>query len=338
MFHSNILSAIGVKMMSRTEAGGGRALKRRRVGDGASHRCEDADPIQSNESLESDGDDKNDDDGDALARATPCDTLVALQLLKQQAPPAPLAPIPVIIAHQLYDIIRNCTLADRELDRLRSAGTVLLLPMPCKRGSKAVIFRGDYVRHLQMCAASATPARASAINRLVRRLRHCCNNLSLRRDRLEIILRDRHASSTSSVDHTRALSPSRAAHKLSTTDVERTMTATACIDELLAIGALVPCRGSSGGVAAAAGALETYWLAVPGLGLFLTQVLKGRKEVVQALKRTRFKEMLRGALEKKKLRYSKLDMRFHVRDAIGAGLLVRHQTTSGQLLRLGPDI
>ena len=336
MFHSNLVCDWS-EMKSRTEAGGGRALKRRRVGDGASHRCEHADPIQSNDSFESDGDDKNDDDGDALARATPCDTLVALQLLKQQAPPAPLAPIPVIIAHQLYDIIRNRTLADRELDRLRSAGTVLLLPMPCKRGSKLVIFRGDYVRHLQTCAASATPARAAAISRLQCRLRQCCDNLSLRRDRLEIILRDRQ-SSASSVDHTTVLSPEHAAHKLSAANVERTMTATACIDELLAIGALVPCRGSSGGVAAAAGALETYWLAVPGLGLFLTQVLKGRKEVVQALKRTRFKEILRGALEKKKLRYSKLDMRFHVRDAIGAGLLVRHQTTSGQLLRLGPDI
>ena len=315
----------------------GRAFKRRRIEDVTNNQSDEDDANPAGAAFEFDGDDNNDDDGDALALATPCDTLVALQLLKQQAPPAPLAPIPVIIAHQMYDVIRNRTLADRELDRLRSAGTVLLLPMPCKRGSKAVVFRGDYVRHLQMCAANATPPRAAAIGRFLRRLRQCCDKLSLRRDLLEVILGDAHASSTSTGGHATASGPSEAAHESRTAVCEQRMTATACIDELLAIGALVPCRGRGGSAAAAASALETYWLPVPGLGLFLTQVLKGRKEVVQALKRTRFKEMLRGALEKKKLRYSKLGMRFHVRDAIGAGLLVRHQTTSGQLLRLRPD-
>ena len=105
----------------------------------------------------------------------------------------------------------------------------------------------------------------------------------------------------------------------------------------MAIGALVPHRGHAhGGSALPLGpaASEMFWLAVPGWGLLLQHLLKGRKEIVSAVKRTRFKEVLRHALEKRRLRYSKLSMQFHVRDALGAGLLVRHDTTSGQLLRL----
>ncbi|XP_022544277.1 uncharacterized protein LOC106357557 isoform X5 [Brassica napus] len=63
----------------------------------------------------------------------------------------------------------------------------------------------------------------------------------------------------------------------------------------------------------------------------------GRKELLSLLKRKRHKEMFLAELEKKRLRYSPLDMRFHIRDLIGSGHLKTFQTTSGLVVRVSTD-
>ncbi|XWS46989.1 hypothetical protein CRYUN_Cryun14cG0115400 [Craigia yunnanensis] len=59
-----------------------------------------------------------------------------------------------------------------------------------------------------------------------------------------------------------------------------------------------------------------YWLAIPNFGSILKGLSQGRKELLSLLNRRRYKEMMLAPLEKKRLRFSPLDMRFHLRDLI----------------------
>ncbi|PKU60213.1 serine/threonine kinase 19 [Dendrobium catenatum] len=65
--------------------------------------------------------------------------------------------------------------------------------------------------------------------------------------------------------------------------------------------------------------------------------IQGRKELLSFLNRRKYKEMLLAPLEKKRLRLSPLDMRFHLRDLIGSGHLKVLQTPSGMLVRVSKD-
>ena len=55
------------------------------------------------------------------------------------------------------------------------------------------------------------------------------------------------------------------------------------------------------------------------------------------LSRRKYKEMMMAALEVKRLRFSPLDMRFHLRDLIGSGQLKTIQTPSGLIVRVAKD-
>jgi len=47
--------------------------------------------------------------------------------------------------------------------------------------------------------------------------------------------------------------------------------------------------------------------------------------------------MMLASMEKKRLRFSPLDMRFHLRDLIGSGHLKTVQTSTGLLVRVSKD-
>lgn len=55
------------------------------------------------------------------------------------------------------------------------------------------------------------------------------------------------------------------------------------------------------------------------------------------LNRRKYKEMMMSSLETKRLRYSPLDMRFHIRDLIGSGQLKTIQSPSGLIVRVAKD-
>lgn len=82
---------------------------------------------------------------------------------------------------------------------------------------------------------------------------------------------------------------------------------------------------------------DMYWFAIPSIGKLWKALLQGRKELLSLLKRKRHKEMFLAELEKRRLRYSPLDMRFHIRDLIGSGHLKTFQTTSGLVVRVSND-
>ncbi|XP_020531029.1 serine/threonine-protein kinase 19 homolog isoform X2 [Amborella trichopoda] len=61
---------------------------------------------------------------------------------------------------------------------------------------------------------------------------------------------------------------------------------------------------------------------------------QGRKELISLLNRRKYKEMLLALLEKKRLRLSPLDIRFHLRDLIGSGYLKTVHTPAGLLVKV----
>ncbi|ONH93255.1 hypothetical protein PRUPE_8G221800 [Prunus persica] len=73
------------------------------------------------------------------------------------------------------------------------------------------------------------------------------------------------------------------------------------------------------------------------ISLLINSGLLGRKEVLSLLNRRRYKEMMLAPLEKKLLRYSPLDMRFHLRDLIGSGHLKTAKTPTGLVVRVSKD-
>ncbi|XP_062080303.1 uncharacterized protein LOC133785052 isoform X2 [Humulus lupulus] len=80
-----------------------------------------------------------------------------------------------------------------------------------------------------------------------------------------------------------------------------------------------------------------YWFAIPNIGSVLKGLSQGRKEVLSLLNRRRYKEMMMVSLEKKRLRLSPLDMRFHLRDLIGSGHLKTVQTPAGLVVQVSKD-
>ncbi|XVF81004.1 hypothetical protein PTKIN_Ptkin15bG0121600 [Pterospermum kingtungense] len=80
-----------------------------------------------------------------------------------------------------------------------------------------------------------------------------------------------------------------------------------------------------------------YWLAIPNIGSILKGLSQGRKELLSLLNRRRYKEMMLAPLEKKRLRFSPLDMRFHLRDLIGSGHLKTDHTPTGIVVRVSKD-
>ncbi|XP_022758448.1 serine/threonine-protein kinase 19-like isoform X5 [Durio zibethinus] len=80
-----------------------------------------------------------------------------------------------------------------------------------------------------------------------------------------------------------------------------------------------------------------YWFAIPNIGSILKGLSQGRKELLSLLNRRRYREMMLAALEKKRLRFSPLDMRFHLRDLIGSGHLKTAHTPTGMVVRVSKE-
>ncbi|KDO60463.1 hypothetical protein CISIN_1g023922mg [Citrus sinensis] len=82
---------------------------------------------------------------------------------------------------------------------------------------------------------------------------------------------------------------------------------------------------------------DMYWFAIPNIGSVLKGLSQGRKEIISFLNRRKYKEMMLALLEKKHLRFSPLDMRFHLRDLIGSGHLKTIHTPTGLVVQISKD-
>eukprot|EP00053_Salpingoeca_punica_P006068 m.58293 g.58293 ORF g.58293 m.58293 type:complete len:268 (-) comp13517_c0_seq1:330-1133(-) len=81
----------------------------------------------------------------------------------------------------------------------------------------------------------------------------------------------------------------------------------------------------------------SLWLAIPNMGIFVSNLLSGRTEVVKMLQRSKFKELLRTALMAREVKRTKLGMKYLLDDLLGSETLTCSTSASGDILRLKPD-
>lgn len=86
-------------------------------------------------------------------------------------------------------------------------------------------------------------------------------------------------------------------------------------------------------VSASASDEEYVFFSIPGLGLYVTELRRSMEEILQKIKRTRYKEILRGKLEKSTLKTA-FDLSYTLEYLISTGDVQATKTSMGDLLRL----
>ncbi|KAK4573122.1 hypothetical protein RGQ29_031191 [Quercus rubra] len=227
------------------------------------------------------------------------DTLVALRMMRAQFPRIDKVSIqPFILRSQLYSSVKDRTQVDRELESLRREKVVRIFKLNTGQDDHAIMFLDDYLNQME---------------NVVKRLEEKEGDQVFKWFRTHVI--------------DSKLEPSIEHQELYT---------------LLSLGGMV--KDGHISLLINAGLLtrqlidpNMYWFAIPNIGSVLKGLSQGRKEVLSFLNRRRYKEMMLASMEKKCLRFSPLDMRFHLRDLIGSGHLKTVQTSTGLLVRVSKD-
>ncbi|KAH7836800.1 hypothetical protein Vadar_005842 [Vaccinium darrowii] len=229
------------------------------------------------------------------------DTLVALRIMRAQFPLLDKVSVqPFILQSQLYSSIKDRTQVDRELELLRRERVLRVFKLNTGQDDHAIVFMDDYLNQ---------------IKRAVTRMQ------AKKQDDLVVF----EWFKTHVLDS-----------KLETSIGHDELCA------LLSSGGNVKDQHIS--LLISAGLLtrqlidpNLYWFAIPNIGSLLKSLSQGRKELLSFLNRRKYKEMMMASLEKKNLRLSPLDMRFHLRDLIGSGHLKTVETPSGLVVRVVKD-
>ncbi|KAH7577684.1 hypothetical protein JRO89_XS01G0284800 [Xanthoceras sorbifolium] len=229
------------------------------------------------------------------------DTLVALRVMRSQFPRIDKVSIqPFILQSQIYSSVNDRTQVDRELESLRREKVLRIFKLNTGQDDHAIMFLDDYL---------------TQIERVEKRMEE------KKQGDLQVFKWFK----THVIDS--KLEPSIGHQEL-------------C--ELLALGGKVKDEHIS--LLINAGVLtrqlidpDMYWFAIPNIGSVLKGLSQGRKELLSFLNRRRYKEMMLAPLEKKRLRLSPLDMRFHLRDLIGSGHLKTIHTPTGLVVRVSKD-
>ncbi|XP_057484202.1 uncharacterized protein LOC130770687 isoform X2 [Actinidia eriantha] len=211
------------------------------------------------------------------------DTLVALQIMRAQFPHLHKVSIqPFILRSQLYSSIKDRTQADRELELLRRDTVLRIFKLNTGQDDHAIMFMDDYLNQ---------------IKRVVTRLE------AKKQDNLVVFEWFKTyvipSKLETSIGHEELCSFLSSGGNVKDQHISLLINA-----GLLTRQLIDP---------------NMYWFAIPNVGSLLKGISQGRKELLSFLNRRKYKEMMLASLEKKNLRLSPLDMRFHLRDLIGSG-------------------
>ncbi|XP_062503239.1 inactive serine/threonine-protein kinase 19-like [Corticium candelabrum] len=230
---------------------------------------------------------KNDiDTDDDFCGTIPSDTEAALQYIESTYPPELKASLPRIsLKHQVYAVVDDKTVVDRELERLQQENKIRLFKLSTGPDDYAVISVRILKAHLQSVTHEDS---RETVDRFFARVLSSHNDVAISK---------------------RTLSCEKG---FTERDVSR----------LIACGLLTVQDVGS------------YWISIPGLGLFMRYFVRGRDTVLRTLRKTKYNEMMQSELEVRKLATCKLGTKFHVLDLIGAELVTCVETTSGSLLHL----
>lgn len=227
--------------------------------------------------------------GDDFEFEVPSDTEAAVLYLKALVPLDKFqGKIPaIILKHQIYCVVKDRTLVDRQLNNLWEENKIRLFKLTSGSDEFGVVITDDYVSHIKsrVTDTSILPTIDKFANDVL----------------------PNHADvSISKIDITGKF-------KLSEEQ----------ITQLVNIGVLTTRDVGS------------WWLSIPGAGIFMKNFSNGRKALIQMFKKRKYQEILEKDLLSRKFdTHSKLGIRYHVYDIIGADIVKSSDTTSGRLLRL----
>uniref|UniRef100_A0A5B7BJP5 Putative serine/threonine-protein kinase 19 isoform X1 n=1 Tax=Davidia involucrata TaxID=16924 RepID=A0A5B7BJP5_DAVIN len=229
------------------------------------------------------------------------DTLVALRIMRAQFPHIDKVSIPpFILRSQLYSSVKDRTQVDRELESLRRERVLRIFKLNTGQDDHAIMFMDDYLNQ---------------IDRVVKRME------AKKQDDLAVFEWFRthviNSKLEPSIGHQELCSLLSSGGKVEDEHISLLINA-----GLLTRQLIDP---------------NMYWFAIPNIGSVLKGLSQGRKELLSFLNRRKYKEMMLAPLEMKRLRFSPLDMRFHLRDLIGSGHLKTTQTPSGLIVRVSKD-
>lgn len=209
--------------------------------------------------------------------------------------------LPLCFVHQLYAVPRcNKTLIDTELKQMREGKEIRLLHTPV---GMAVAVAEDYARNL----AAAGDANSEWTQTRRRFLSWLAERSHISASRVEL-----------------KAQPIRERFPLGAlTDDD--------IDALLARGYLAPRRDL--------GIVDVFWLSHPDVNGIVCSVGNLRKQILQAIKRSHFKELGERELGKRKFEAQIFQRDFYYYDLLGVGDLVSVQTPRSRerIFRLASD-
>ncbi|XP_065057934.1 inactive serine/threonine-protein kinase 19-like [Rhopilema esculentum] len=219
----------------------------------------------------------------------PNDTKAVLDHLTQMFPREKFAfklP-PIVMKHQLYSILEDKTVVDRELNSLRDNGSIRFFKLDSGTDEFAIIYTQDYVDHVKACAGARGHGENPLVQKFLTSVLPEIKDVSIQKEKTkEVILNDQ------------------------------------MVTVLVNLGVL-NVRD-----------VKSWWISIPGSALFMKSLFAGRKAVLSLIRKRKFKEIFEMELEQRNINYhSKLGMKYHIHDLIGADLLTRVPTTGGVILR-----
>ncbi|KAK9137882.1 hypothetical protein Sjap_008476 [Stephania japonica] len=229
------------------------------------------------------------------------DTLIALQMMRAQFPKIDKVSLqPFILRSQLYSSVKDRTQVDRDLESLKKENILRIFKLNTGQDDHAILFMEDYL-----------------------------NQIGLVERRMEAKKKDDAAVLDwfkSNVIVSK-LDPSIEHEELCSLLSVRGKVKDGHISLLINAGLLTRQLVDS----------NMYWFSIPNIGSVLKGLSQGRKELLSLLNRRKYKEMALAVLEKKRLRMSLLDMRFHLRDLIGSGHLKTVNSPTGLMVQISKD-
>ncbi|XP_031586476.1 serine/threonine-protein kinase 19 [Oreochromis aureus] len=192
----------------------------------------------------------------------------------------------IVLKHQLYSIHSDRTLVDKELNKMRERGDLLMFQLGFDAEAFGLVFTSDYKAKVLVGEEGKTTQ--TTVERFLEKVVTVCTDLSFTKDKMlkEFLF----------------------------TDSE--------ITQLVKSGVLTVRDAGS------------WWLSIPNSGKFTKYFIKGRKAVLNMVKKSKYGEVLKAEIEERRTNSQvKFHMKYHIHDIVGAELVESIPTTSGTLLR-----
>jgi len=231
----------------------------------------------------------------------PSDTLLAIKVMQTQVRESSLDAeeyiCPGVLKTQVYTMIKDRSLVDKELEKLKKSNQIRMFQSPSASTDIIILLYEDYL---------------DAINREKEIFK---NKKNTKKEDLNLI-----------DDFINNVLPNYSGMEVDKKQLEslfknRTLT-DFDVNFLFNFGLL---NNKTPGI---------FYMSVPGIGFLCSQIVEGRKSIESGLRRSKWKEKLLKYLNEKKIRKSKLRTIFHIKDLLGQDKIECIETTEGTLVRL----